>query len=224
MAIEDIKPTKSELIQIKHKIELSNMGYKLLKMKRDGLMHEFFELLPRAKKIRGSLTDQYKVCVERMSLAMAMEGKVAVRSIAYTQKTTPFMKLGSRNIMGVVVPKIEGEHVEKLLHERGYGIIGTSTFLDEVVGAYQDLLNLMLEAAEVETSMRRLVEEIDKTKRRVNALEFKVIPELEEAAKYITLRLEEVERENIFRLKRIKARSQREEAEKALEALEVIEE
>jgi V/A-type H+-transporting ATPase subunit D len=107
--------------------------------------------------------------------------------------------------MGVVVPKIKVSTIQKSVEERGYGLIGTSVRIDESVHAFEKLAEKVLEAAELETTMKKLLDEIESTKRRVNALEFKVIPQLEEVAAYITLRLEELERENVFRLKRIKA-------------------
>ncbi|MCZ7394817.1 MAG: V-type ATP synthase subunit D, partial [Candidatus Methanoperedens sp.] len=85
-----------------------------------------------------------------------------------------------------------------------YGIIGTSSRIDEAVDTYEILVEKIILAAEIETTMKKLLEDIEKTKRRVNALEFKVIPELSEAKDFIVLRLEEMERENTFRLKRIK--------------------
>ena len=107
--------------------------------------------------------------------------------------------------MGVVVPQIQVSTIEKSVEERGYGLIGTSVRIDESVHAFEKLAEKVLEAAELETTMKKLLDEIESTKRRVNALEFKVIPNLEEIASYITLRLEELERENVFRLKRIKS-------------------
>jgi V/A-type H+-transporting ATPase subunit D len=107
--------------------------------------------------------------------------------------------------MGVVVPKIESSSVRKHINDRGYGIIGTSSRIDEAVDAYEVLVEKIISAAEIETTIKKLLDEIEKTKRRVNALEFKVIPELTEARDFIMLRLDEMERENTFRLKRIKA-------------------
>ena len=119
-------------------------------------------------------------------------------------RTPPEVVLTQRNIMGVVVPSIEVSQIQKSVEERGYGLIGTSVRVDEAVHAFEILAAKILEAAELETTMKKLLDEIESTKRRVNALEFKIIPQLEEIASYITLRLEELERENIFRLKRIK--------------------
>jgi len=95
--------------------------------------------------------------------------------------------------------------VAKEPQQRGYGLIGTSSRIDEAAAAFERLLEDIIVSAEIETTMKRLLEEIEKTKRRVNALEFKVIPELKEVEAFIRLRLEEMERENIFRLKKIKS-------------------
>jgi V/A-type H+-transporting ATPase subunit D len=106
--------------------------------------------------------------------------------------------------MGVVVPRVEGEQVRKKILQRGYGIVGTKATIDEAARGYESLVDDIVRAAEIETTIKKLLDEIEKTKRRVNALEFKVIPELTDAANFIRLRLEEMERENTFRLKRIK--------------------
>ena len=215
MAVENVTPTRTELIKVKARIKLSQMGYKLLKMKRDGLMYELFEILPKVKDIRANLVTNYKECLRRTATAQAVDGVVAIRSLAYTRQQVPQVKAGKKNIMGVVVPRFEGQSVKKPLTQRGYGILGTSSLIDEVVDSYEDLVDEIIRAAELETTMKRLLEEVEKTKRRVNALEFKVIPELLEIRNFILLRLEEIERENIFRLKKIKGKAEKQAAELA---------
>ena len=205
MSIADVKPTRSELIATRRRIKLSISGHKLLKMKRDGLIIEFFELLPKVKDMRSQLVELYTVADKKLAVAMVADGKSALRSAANCVRTPPQVELSEYNIMGVVVPKIKVSTIQKSVEERGYGLIGTSVRIDESVHAFEKLAEKVLEAAELETTMKKLLDEIESTKRRVNALEFKVIPQLEEVAAYITLRLEELERENIFRLKRIKA-------------------
>nr|AIF13151.1 V-type ATP synthase subunit D (ATPVD, ntpD) [uncultured marine group II/III euryarchaeote KM3_60_A11] len=205
MSIADVKPTRSELIATRRRIKLSISGHKLLKMKRDGLIIEFFELLPKVKDMRSQLVKLYTVADKKLAVAMVADGKSALRSAANCVRTPPQVELSENNIMGVVVPKIKVSTIEKSIEERGYGLIGTSVRIDESVHAFEKLAEKVLEAAELETTMKKLLDEIESTKRRVNALEFKVIPQLEEVAAYITLRLEELERENVFRLKRIKA-------------------
>ena len=205
MSIADVKPTRSELIATRRRIKLSISGHKLLKMKRDGLIIEFFELLPKVKDMRSQLVELYTVADKKLAVAMVADGKSALRSAANCVRTPPQVELSEHNIMGVVVPKIKVSTIQKSVEERGYGLIGTSVRIDESVHAFEKLTEKVLEAAELETTMKKLLDEIESTKRRVNALEFKVIPQLEEVAAYITLRLEELERENVFRLKRIKA-------------------
>jgi V/A-type H+-transporting ATPase subunit D len=207
MALRDIKPTRSELIALKRRIALSERGYKILKMKRDGLILEFFKILEQAKDSRGELLTKYKRAVETMAFANTIEGAIGVKSAAFSVKEVPQIDLKSKNIMGVVVPEIESSKVKKSLVDRGYGVLGTTSAIDETALAFEELVEAIIESAEIETTMKRLLEEIESTKRRVNALEFKVIPELTEARDFIKMRLDEMEREELFRLKKIKARS-----------------
>lgn len=208
MALKDVKPTRSQLIELKKRIVLSKKGYKLLKMKRDGLIMEFFKMLDEAKKIRADLGENYEKGQTAVHIAEAVEGSIPIRSAAMAVRSSPGITTSRQNVMGVVVPKIEGEAVRRPLIERGYGLIGTSPRIDEAANRYESLVETIIKAAEIETSMKKMLEEIEKTKRRVNALEFKVIPELEQARDFIRLRLEEMERENIFRLKKIKTKSE----------------
>lgn len=106
--------------------------------------------------------------------------------------------------MGVVVPSVSGSNLNQSFEQRGLGFVGSSPYIDEAADAYGDLIERIVRASEMEATLKRLLEEIEATKRRVNALEFKVIPELEETRVFIQLRLEEMEREETFRLKRFK--------------------
>ena len=207
MVKQDIKPTRSELLEIKRKIKLSQAGYKILKMKRDGLILEFFKILEEAKEIRQRVNRDYELAMTKIAVAKAADGAIAVKSAAFALKTHPEIQLRSKNVMGLVVPEIEATRLRATSDNRGYGVIGTSTYIDEAAKAFEDLTETVIKAAEIETTMKRLLDEIEKTKRRVNALEYKVIPELKESAAFIQLRLEEMERENIFRLKRIKQKT-----------------
>jgi len=205
MALKDtIKPTRSELIELRKKRMLSEMGHKLLKMKRDGLIMEFFNILNEAKDLRREIVEDYKDAEEKIALTESVDGVIAVKSAAFSLKDKPEITLLSKDVMGVNVPLIEGRGITKRAVERGYGVIGTSGRIDEAAKSYEKLVEKVILAAEIETTIRKLLDEIEKTKRRVNALEFRVIPELLEAEAFIRLRLEELERENIFRLKRIK--------------------
>jgi len=208
MALRDIKPTRSELIAIKKRIALSERGYNILKMKRDGLILEFFKVLEEAKDVRGEMLEKYRRASRMATVANTVEGKIGVKAAAFSVQEVPEIQLRSRNIMGVVVPDIEATKVKKSVTERGYGILGTRPVIDETADAFEELVDAIIESAEIETTMKRLLDEIETTKRRVNALEFKVIPELSEARDFIKMRLDEMEREELFRLKKIKARSE----------------
>lgn len=207
MALRDIKPTRSELINVKRRIKLSERGYNILKMKRDGLILEFFKVLQQAKDSRGALMERYEHAMEMIALAETVEGAIGLKAAAFSAAESPAISLKSKNIMGVVVPEIQASAVRKGVLDRGYGMLGTSAVIDETAEAFEGLLEAVIEAAEIETTMKRLLDEIEGTKRRVNALEFKVIPELTEARDFIKMRLDEMEREELFRLKKIKARS-----------------
>ncbi len=219
MALKDVKPTRMELLETKRKIKLSEKGHKLLKMKRDGLIIEFFDLLEEAKDAMSLLQERHERASRAIAIAQAVEGSIVVKSAALSLQNHPRVDISTKNIMGVVVPEIDGDHVHTKLDERGYGMIGTSPRIDAAVEAYEDLVEAVIQAAEVETGLRKLLDEIEKTKRRVNALEFKVIPELTEIRDFIAFRLEEMERETTFRLKKIKDKKEAEEkAAKAAQA------
>ena len=200
----DITPTRSELINLKRRIKQTKNGYKLLKMKRDGLFHEFRTLLSDMIKAKKELTESYILAKSRIDLANAIEGGLKVRSAAIANSASPEVEVERRNIMGVVVPSVSGTNLKQSFGERSIGFTGSSPYIDEAADSFGNLIERMVKAAEMEATLKRLLAEIEATKRRVNALEFKVIPELEEARVFIQLRLEEMEREETFRLKRFK--------------------
>ncbi len=207
MPQREVQPTRSELLEVTKKIRLTQNGYKILKLKRDGLILEFFKILDQAKGLRLEIARRYKEASEKIAIASAVDGVIAVRSASYALTGHPEIQLRSRNLMGVVVPEIKSTKIVAPITERGYGIIGTSPRIDEATEAYENLVETVVKAAELETTMKKLLEEIERTKRRVNALEFKVLPDLQEIERFIRFRLEEMERDNTFRLKRIKDKS-----------------
>ena len=210
---KDVKPTRKNLMEIEERIELSERGHDTLEKKRDGLIMEFMDILDQAQDVRSEMEANYEKAQRSIDMARAMEGDVAVRGAAAALKEHPEITTQSKNIMGVVVPQIESTKVRKDLSERGYGVLGTSARIDEAAEAYEDLLETLILAAEVETAMKKMLDEIETTKRRVNALEFKLLPELNENKEYIEQKLEEQEREEIFRLKKIKAKKEQETKE-----------
>ncbi|MCT9094611.1 V-type ATP synthase subunit D [Haloarchaeobius sp. HME9146] len=219
----DVKPTRKNLMAIEDRIELSERGHDTLEQKRDGLIMEFMDILDQARDVRENLEENYDEAQKKINMARAMEGDVAVRGAAAALKEHPEITTESRNIMGVVVPEIESSKVQKSLDERGYGVLGTSARIDEAAEAYEELLETIILAAEVETAMKKMLTEIETTKRRVNALEFKLLPELKENQEYIEQKLEEQEREEIFRMKKIKDKKEKEEKEARQEEAEEAE-
>ncbi|MES3518237.1 MAG: V-type ATP synthase subunit D [Natronomonas sp.] len=217
---KDVKPTRKNLMAIEDRIELSERGHDTLEKKRDGLIMEFMDILEHATDVRSDLDENYERAQRNINMARAMEGDVAVRGAAAALKEHPEISTTSKNIMGVVVPQIESTQVRKSLDQRGYGLVGTSARIDEAADAYEELLETIILAAEVETAMKKMLDEIETTKRRVNALEFKLLPELNEAQEYIEQKLEEQEREEIFRMKKIKAKKEEEEKQEEAEEAE----
>ncbi len=205
---QQFKPTRSELIALKRRIKMAEMGYKILKKKRDGLILSFFEILKKAKNARAELNELYKGAVYKMNVTRMLEGDLKLKALALAISQSPSLEITQTSVMGVVVPNVRAmEKIEKGARERGYGTLGLSLAVDEAVASYEKVVEKTIEVAEIENGMKRLLEEIDKTKRRVNALEYEIIPRLTKAKNFISMRLEEMERETVFRTKRIKKKN-----------------
>ncbi len=192
---ENVKATRAELITTKGRIKLAQNGHKLLKKKRDGLIMEFFALLKKAKTVRQELDEHYRQSLEKMNIARVLEGDIRVQSFALAVREEPSVAMSSKNIIGVAVPKISGSssHTPRSFFD--------SIAVTEAAESYERLLDKIVAAAELETAIRKLLQEIEKTKRRVNALEFEVVPRLGRQKAAILLRLDEIERENFYQLK-----------------------
>ncbi|MBO5668868.1 MAG: V-type ATP synthase subunit D [Candidatus Methanomethylophilaceae archaeon] len=204
MGAHDVTPNRSVLLDLKKRLKMTQSGYKVLKMKRDGLIIEFFEVLEKARKMREGVSSDYDSAMEKITIARVVVGDIAVKTAAYALKADPQVSVGSKSIMGMMVPKVEATRIHTDITEKGYGVISTSAYIEDASMAFEKLLDTIVRAAEVETTMKKLLDEIEKTKRRVNALEFKIIPELNESVRFVRFNLEEMERENTTRLKHLK--------------------
>lgn len=208
MPAEDVKPTRAELLEVRRRIDITEGGHRILKLRRDGLILEFFRVLKEAVEIRRRIVEQYRDARNALSMAQAVDGVLVVSSAANAVSEVPPVEVGERNIIGLKTASIASTFRIPDPQNRGYGIIGTSYHIDYAAELYARLLETAIRAAEIETLIRRLIGEIEKARRRVSALEFVVLPDLRSSEAFIRMRLEELEREDKFRLKRIKQRAE----------------
>ena len=202
--LEGVNPTRMELLKLKDREKLAVKGHGLLKEKRNALIMEFFNILERVKGSRDEVEKKMAEAFEELTTAQIVMGDLAVKKAAVSVKESVKVDIDSRSVMGVVVPILEAETSQRNMVQRGYGFVDTSAKLDEAARKFEESINLILELAEIEKTIVLLAEEIESTKRRVNALEHIIIPRVENTVKYIEMRLEEMERENFVRLKMIK--------------------
>ena len=201
---QDVKPTRSEELRLKDRIELAENGHDILEKKRDGLIHEFMQVIDDARDVNEDLANLYSEAQEKLKLAKIYDGEETVKANALNITDEPLLKTEQQNIMGVVVPEIESVKVQKHVLNREYGVTSSSSRIDSTADKHEELIEKIVEAAETQTKILKLLEEIEKTKRRVNALEHKTIPEMNSALDYVSQTLEENEREETFRMKKIK--------------------
>ena len=210
MSVHEITPNRSALLELKRKIKMTEGGHKILKMKRDGLIIEFFKTLEKARQMRAGVSSDYEAAISKIAIARAVEGDISVKSAAYALRADHQVTVGSTNIMGMKVPKVTASgSMHTKITEKGYGVISTSAYIEEASVAFEKLLETLIRAAEIETTMKKLLDEIEKTKRRVNALEFKIIPNFKESERFVKFSLEEMERENTTRLKHQKKKGEK---------------
>ena len=204
--MEQVSPTRMNLITRKAQIKLAKQGVDLLKNKRDALIKEFFELVKPVVGLRKKLEGKQGEARFKLFLALAAEGPERLGSISLACRRDFQIDLERRNLWGIRVADLKRPAVTRGLLERGYSITGTGSRIDEAARSFEELLDSILELAPIETKLKKLGEEIKKTSRRVNALEQRLIPRLNTEKRYIQQALEEREREDVFRLKRIKGK------------------
>ena len=200
-----VSPTRMELLKLRQRVGLAQKGHDLLKEKMDALVIEFFEVLTRIQEARTKALKQLSVAHRALSMCFAVVGTLETKQVSREARRELQMEVSTRHIMGIAVPAVEVGEVERNVLARGYSIHTTSSVLDEASREVERALKLLIELSELNASAFALARELEKTKRRVNALEYILIPRLREALKFIMMRLDEMERENFTRLKRIKA-------------------
>jgi len=185
-------------------VKIAQRGYSLLKRKREVLVMEFLKLLKESTNDRNYLNEMLQRAYKNLAVASAYAGDFELEQVAnYAKEPNPVV-IAQKNIMGVKIPEIERSKEEIGILERGYGLLSTSTAIDDVAESFNDVLNTVVDVAKREQGIKRLVIEIDKVKRRVNALEYIVVPNLNRRKKYIGMRLEEIDRDMFSGLKHVK--------------------
>ncbi len=210
--IEGVSPTRMELLRLRRREQLAVKGHDLLREKRDALIAEFLDVVGEVRDARMVAEEKLKEAFEYLIIAQAGLGVEEVRQLSLMTAREIPMDFSMRSIMGVNVPIIElPEDLSREVTERGYGLMDSSSAVDSCAKRFEEALSKIIKLAELEEAVRNLAGEVEKTKRRVNALEYVMIPRLKTTRKYIQMRLEEMERENFTRLKKIKAILERKE-------------
>lgn len=205
MALMNVSPTRMELTNLKRKLVTARRGHKLLKDKRDELMRQFLDLVRENKALRVKVEKAISEANGHFSLAAASmsDESLAVSLMMPSQKMS--VDVREKNIMSVKTPFFVPEYK---FADKGeifsYGLAFTSGDLDDGVKALSDIMPDMLRLAEIEKTCQLLSVEIEKTRRRVNALEYVMIPDYEDTIRYITMKLDENDRSNTTRLMKIK--------------------
>ena len=200
-----INPTRMELTRLKGRLKTAQRGHKLLKDKRDELMKQFMDVIRENRSLRRRVEEGLMRAHGSFTVASAlMSPEMLEQSLLYPKQSVE-LDMTFQNIMSVDVPKYEFRTSSQDPGEiYPYGFAQTSGELDDAVDAMSQVFQDMLKLAEIEKTSQLLAEEIEKTRRRVNALEYVKIPEMQENIKYITMKLDENERANTIRLMKVK--------------------
>jgi V/A-type H+-transporting ATPase subunit D len=196
-----VNPNRMELLRLKRRLVVAKRGYKLLKDKRDALIQVFVRLAKESDVVREELEENLLNCYAFFSNASSLMNKLTLEETLMFPKAKSGIEASFKNIMSVNVPqykfKSEGKYYS-------YSLVDTAAELDGALKKYHDILPLMLKVAELDKAITLLANEIEKTRRRVNALEYVIIPDLEETITFITMKLDEMARSTNSAIMRIK--------------------
>lgn len=212
--MEEIHTTRMELLQRKQQMKLAEQGRDLLKRKRDALLIEFMSIVDVALQASEQLQKAATEAAYTLAVAKAVDGVATVKAASLATKGEVLVEMKGSYIMGVPVPEVEKKSITRSMLERGYSIVGVSSRVDETAERFEKEVDAIIEVASVETKLKRLGEEIQKTRRRVNALDYVVIPTLVDQVKFIQMVLDERAREDLFRLKKVKKALERKKKER----------
>ena len=200
-----VNPTRMELTRLKGKLRTAQRGHKLLKDKRDELMKQFLETVREVRSLRAEVEEDLMKVHGAFTVASALMSAQALEQALMYPKQSVELTMTFQNVMSVNVPVYDFQTKTKSESDiYPYGFAATSGELDAAVEALGHVFRKMLKLAQIEKSAQLMAEEIEKTRRRVNALEYVKIPEMQESIKFITMKLEENERANTIRLMKVK--------------------
>ncbi len=205
MAVMNVNPTRMELTNLKRKLVTARRGHKLLKDKRDELMRRFLDMVRENKALRIEVEEEIKEANTAMSVARSVMSDKALDVALMLPTQEMHLDVSEKNVMSVMIPRFDVKFRTANEHDiYSYGFADTSGDLDTAVKALSDIMPKLIRLAEIEKSCQLMADEIEKTRRRVNALEHVMIPQYEETIKYITMKLDENERSTTTRLMKVK--------------------
>lgn len=203
MARLNVKPTRMELSRLKKRLKTSTRGHKLLKDKQDELMRRFIDLIKQNNSLRQSVEERLTKAMQAFVLAKSTLSEAFIEESFALPTQAVNLQIEQQNIMSVNVPQLH-VHLPEKTSEFQYGFLNSNSEMDDAIDTFQAISQDLLELTEIEKTCQLLADEIEKTRRRVNALEHMIIPQLEETISYIQMKLEENERSNIIRMMKVK--------------------
>lgn len=209
MAIKNVTATRMTMLKLKQQAVTAKRGHKLLKDKQDGLMQEFLKIVRKAKDLRINVEEALREANRAFLNAQSLMPKSFLNNALSVPTQKMSLEIETKNIMSVKIP-VFNLNIEK--GGNGYGFFQTRGELDIAIMQFSKVFEILIELAEIEKSAENLAVEIEQTRRRVNALEYRLIPDLEDTLKFIKMKLDETERSAIVQVMAIKAMIERNEA------------
>ncbi len=207
MARLNVKPTRMELSSLKERLKTATRGHKLLKDKRDELMRRFVALIRENNTLRKDVEAKLVSTMQDFVVAKSLENTLMVKELFAIPTKEVQLFIETENIMSVKVPKMHSQINNPYGDDDGeviYSYLSSNSEMDTTLQEMEGLVGKLLRLAEVEKTCQLMADEIEKTRRRVNGLEYSTIPQLEETIHYIELKLEEAERANLVRIMKVK--------------------
>ncbi len=211
MAKLNVNPTRMEVANLKKRLSLASRGHKLLKDKQDELMRQFILLIRKNNELRNDVEEKLEKAMQSFVMAKSLLHENYIEELMAVPSRSVSLNIDRKNIMSVRVPQMNFHYDESVedSSELSYGYLNSNGELDLTFEYLVDIMPQMLELAEIEKTCQLMADEIEKTRRRVNALEYMTIPQLEETIYFIQMKLDESERAAIIRLMKVKDMGQK---------------